>query len=110
MGDSSFDVQEFFQVTQEVSRNLFQRKIPRALESNAGYVLAANWSLSKHQEWHGYGYSSIYGPRGKILACAHDSTGSEIVYSTINCEKNNINSVDTEISKVYVAFTYHNRN
>jgi predicted amidohydrolase len=47
------------------------------------YVIGANWSVDKKQEWFGYGFSTIVAPDGKVVATASSLHGSEIVYAEL---------------------------
>jgi hypothetical protein len=47
------------------------------------YVIGANWSVDRKQPWFGYGFSTVLGPDGEVIATAKSLYGSEIVYATI---------------------------
>lgn len=46
-------------------------------------VVGANWSVDGPQPWFGYGFSTIYGPDGTILATSHKLYGTDIVYADL---------------------------
>jgi len=60
----------------ELPERLFHCKLPF-------YIVGANWSVEKEEDWDGYGYSTIYGFNGRILAASGSYTGSDIVYADI---------------------------
>jgi predicted amidohydrolase len=64
----------------------FWHKLPRRLAPFQHYLIGANWSVDKEQPWFGYGFSTILGPDGKVLASATSLYGSEIIYATILTE------------------------
>jgi predicted amidohydrolase len=47
------------------------------------YIIGANWSVDQRQNWFGYGFSTIIGPDGKVIATARSLYGREILYATI---------------------------
>ena len=51
------------------------------------YLIGANWSVDKAQRWRGYGFSTIIGPDGAILATAKGLYGSEIIFAEIEVAK-----------------------
>ena len=61
----------------------FWHGLPERIAPFHHYVIGANWSVDQAQRWHGYGFSTIYAPDGKVLASAKSLHGSEIVYATI---------------------------
>jgi predicted amidohydrolase len=61
----------------------FWHKLPERVAPFKHYVIGANWSVDKREKWFGYGFSTIIGPDGKVLASAKSLYGSEIVYATI---------------------------
>jgi predicted amidohydrolase len=66
----------------------FWHSLPRRLAKYDHYVIGANWSVEEPQPWFGYGFSTIYGPKGEILATAKSLRGSEILYATILTARN----------------------
>ncbi|KAH3763172.1 N-carbamoyl-D-amino acid hydrolase [Pelomyxa schiedti] len=74
------------------TRYWFTYGLPEFIQQHppAKYVLGANWSIDKPESgegWNGYGYSSIYGPSGVLLAQAKTQIGPEIVYADIPVDK-----------------------
>jgi predicted amidohydrolase len=63
----------------------FWHRVPDRIAPYKHYVIGANWSVDKKQDWFGYGFSTIYGPDGKVIASAKSLYGSEIVYATLEC-------------------------
>src|SRR5207249_4091151 len=61
----------------------FWHKLPQRVAPFKHYVIGANWSVDREQNWFGYGFSTILGPDGKVIASATSLYGSEIVYATI---------------------------
>jgi predicted amidohydrolase len=61
----------------------FWHRLPKRCAPFKHYVIGANWSVDQPQKWFGYGFSTILGPDGKVLASAKSLYGSEIVYATI---------------------------
>src|SRR5262249_10745623 len=61
----------------------FWHQLPRRVAPFNHYVIGANWSVDRKQPWFGYGFSTILGPDGKVIATAKSLYGSEIVYATI---------------------------
>jgi len=61
----------------------FWHILPERLRSYDHYVVGANWSVDAPQTWFGYGFSTIYAPRGEILATAHSLYGTTIVYADL---------------------------
>lgn len=61
----------------------FWHRLPARTAPFKHYVIGANWSVDQRQQWRGYGFSTILGPDGKVLANAKSLYGSEIVYATL---------------------------
>jgi predicted amidohydrolase len=61
----------------------FWHRLPERCKPFKHYVIGANWSVDQRQPWYGYGFSTILGPDGKVIATAKSLYGSEIVYATI---------------------------
>lgn len=61
----------------------FWHKLPNRISSFNHYVIGANWSVDQEQPWFGYGFSTIYSPKGEILATSHKLFGDEIIYSEL---------------------------
>ncbi|MBX3118447.1 MAG: carbon-nitrogen hydrolase family protein [Fimbriimonadaceae bacterium] len=61
----------------------FWHLLPARIKPYKHYVVGANWSVDSPQPWFGYGFSTIYGPEGEILATSHSLYGSEIVYGEL---------------------------
>lgn len=61
----------------------FYHSLPARIKPYGHNVVGANWSVDKPQTWYGYGFSSIYGPDGSLLATAHSLYGDTIVYADL---------------------------
>jgi predicted amidohydrolase len=61
----------------------FWHMLPQRVAPFGHYVIGANWSVDDRQPWVGYGFSTIIGPGGEVVASAKSLHGSEIVYATI---------------------------
>ena len=61
----------------------FWHRLPERVAPFKHYVIGANWSVDRRQPWFGYGFSTVLGPDGKVIATAKSLYGSEIVYATI---------------------------
>ncbi|MBN9501385.1 MAG: hypothetical protein BGO01_01050 [Armatimonadetes bacterium 55-13] len=61
----------------------FWHKLPERIARYGHYVIGANWSVDREESWFGYGFSTIYGPKGEILATSHRLYGSEILYADL---------------------------
>lgn len=61
----------------------FWHLLPSRIKNYGHYVVGANWSVDAPQRWYGYGFSTIYGPDGGILATSHSLYGSEILYAEL---------------------------
>lgn len=61
----------------------FWHRLPERVAPFKHHVIGANWSVDAPQKWHGYGFSVILSPEGKVLASAKSLYGSEIVYATL---------------------------
>jgi predicted amidohydrolase len=66
-------------VDEEHPAEWFWHKLPERIAPFKHYVVGANWSVDQPQKWRGYGFSSIYGPDGRVLSTAKSLHGSEIV-------------------------------
>jgi predicted amidohydrolase len=70
-------------VDEEHPADWFWHKLPAHLAPHKQYLIGANWSVDRQERWRGYGFSTILGPEGQILATAKSLYGSEIVYAEI---------------------------
>lgn len=61
----------------------FWHRLPERVQPFKHYLIGANWSVDQRQNWFGYGFSTIIGPDGKVIASAKSLYGSEILYATI---------------------------
>jgi predicted amidohydrolase len=61
----------------------FWHRLPERTAPFRHYLIGANWSVDRPQTWFGYGFSTIIGPDGQVIASAKSLYGSEIVYATI---------------------------
>lgn len=61
----------------------FSRGLGERLAPFHHHLIGANWSVDRKEPWHGYGFSRILAPDGKVLAKAATEIGSEIVYASI---------------------------
>jgi predicted amidohydrolase len=61
----------------------FWHRLPERIAPFKHYVIGANWSVDGPQKWYGYGFSTIFGPDGKVIATAKSLYGDEILYATI---------------------------
>lgn len=61
----------------------FWHKLPARVKQFDHYVIGANWSVDRPQPWRGYGFTTIIGPKGEVVATAKGLYGSEIVYAEI---------------------------
>lgn len=61
----------------------FYHTLPSRIKPYGYNVVGANWSVDKPQPWFGYGFSTIYGSDGKILATANSLLGTTIVYADL---------------------------
>ncbi len=61
----------------------FWHKLPARLAPFRHYLIGANWSVDRPQDWFGYGFSTILAPNGEVLATGKSLYGSEIIYATI---------------------------
>jgi predicted amidohydrolase len=61
----------------------FWHRLPERVAPFRHFVIGANWSVDQRQRWFGYGFSTILGPDGQVIATARSLYGSEIVYATI---------------------------
>jgi predicted amidohydrolase len=65
----------------------FWHRLPARVKPFHHYVIGANWSVDRPQPWRGYGFSTILGPNGEIVATAKSLYGSEIVYADIEAAR-----------------------
>lgn len=72
-------------VDDEHPADWFWHRLPERIKPFNHYVIGANWSVDQKQAWRGYGFSTIYSPKGDVLATAKSLYGSEIVYADIEC-------------------------
>jgi predicted amidohydrolase len=70
-------------VDEEHPAEWFFHRLPARVAPFKHYVIGANWSVDRRQDWRGYGFSEIIGPDGNIVAAAKSLYGSEIVYAEI---------------------------
>lgn len=70
-------------VDEEHPAEWFYHTLPARVKQFGHYVIGANWSVDRKQAWRGYGFSTIIGPKGEVVATARSLHGSEIVYATI---------------------------
>lgn len=61
----------------------FWNQLPQRVGPFKHYLIGANWSVDKRQPWFGYGFSTILGPDGKVIATAKSLYGSEIIYAEL---------------------------
>ena len=61
----------------------FWYELPDKAKTYNHYIIGANWSVDKKENWFGYGFSEILSPDGEILACSNRLYGSDIIYATI---------------------------
>ena len=70
-------------VDEEHPADWFWNRLPQRVGKFQHYLIGANWSVDRPQRWRGYGFSTIIGPDGKVIASAKSLYGSEIVYADI---------------------------
>ena len=70
-------------VDEEHPADWFWHKLPAHIAPHKHYLIGANWSVDRPHRWRGYGFSTILGPEGQILATAKSLYGSEIIYAEI---------------------------
>jgi predicted amidohydrolase len=61
----------------------FWHLLPNRIKPFGHYVVGANWSVDVPQKWFGYGFSSIYSPKGEVMATSHSLYGTDIVYADL---------------------------
>jgi len=84
------NVQTWFR--DELPKNLRGSKVPFS-------IAGCNWSVDQDKgDWPGYGFSTIYGPCGSILASSGLYEGNDIIYAAIPTSKFTGNAV---------GFDYH---
>lgn len=66
-------------VDEEHPADWFWHRLPKRVAPFRHYVIGANWSVDRPHKWRGYGFSTILGPEGRVLATARSLYGSEIV-------------------------------
>ena len=71
-------------VDEEHPVDWFWHRLPSRVAKFHHYLIGANWSVDRAQKWRGYGFSTIIGPDGSIVATAKSLYGSQIVYADIN--------------------------
>jgi predicted amidohydrolase len=74
-------------VDDEHPADWFWHKLPAHVGRFSHYVIGANWSVDRPQKWRGYGFSTIIGPDGQVVATAKSLHGSEIVYAEIEADR-----------------------
>jgi predicted amidohydrolase len=74
-------------VDEEHPADWFWHQLPARVSKFQHYLIGANWSVDRRQRWRGYGFSTIIGPDGQIVATAQSLYGSEIVYAQIETAK-----------------------
>lgn len=62
----------------------FWHRLPERVKPFGHYMVGANWSVDHPQKWFGYGFSTILGPDGEVIASAKSLYGSEIIYATLD--------------------------
>jgi predicted amidohydrolase len=70
-------------VDEEHPADWFWHKLPAHVAPYKHNLIGANWSVDRQERWRGYGFSTILGPEGQILATAKSLYGSEIIYAEI---------------------------
>lgn len=65
----------------------YWHKLPVRVGQFGHYVIGANWSVDRPEAWRGYGFSTIIGPTGTVVASAKSLHGSEIVMAEIQTAK-----------------------
>jgi predicted amidohydrolase len=65
----------------------FWHILPGRLKNYNFNVVGANWSVDEPQTWYGYGFSTIYGQGGSVLATSHSLYGSDILYASLKTAK-----------------------
>jgi predicted amidohydrolase len=70
-------------VDDEHPADWFRRQLPAEAARHKHYVIGANWSVDRQQPWRGYGFSTIIGADGAVLATAKSLHGSEIIYAEL---------------------------
>jgi len=68
----------------------FRKQLPYKLSKTGVpfHIIGSNWSVDEDKkEWDGYGFSTIYGPNGVILAGSGLYQGSDIIYCDIPTQK-----------------------
>ena len=61
----------------------FWYELPNKAKTYNHYIIGANWSVDKKQNWFGYGFSEIISPDGEILTSSTSLYGSDIIYAVI---------------------------
>jgi predicted amidohydrolase len=74
-------------VDEEHPADWFWHRLPARVAKFNHYLIGANWSVDWGQRWRGYGFSTIIGPDGQIVASATSLYGSEIVFAEIKVAK-----------------------
>lgn len=74
-------------VDEEHPADWFWHRLPARVAKFQHHLIGANWSVDKTQRWRGYGFSTIIGPDGTILATAKGLYGSEIIFAELETAK-----------------------
>ena len=70
-------------VDEEHPAEWFWHRLPSRVAKFHHYLIGANWSVDRLQRWRGYGFSTIVGADGTVVATAKTLHGSEIIYADI---------------------------
>lgn len=70
-------------VDEEHPAEWFWHRLPAEVAKHKHYVVGANWSVDRPEAWRGYGFSTILGPDGAVVATATSLHGSEIIYAEL---------------------------
>jgi predicted amidohydrolase len=65
----------------------YDEELPDRVRKAGCHMIAANWSVDRAPEWHGYGYSQVISKDGSVLNRARTKTGDEIVYARLPGKK-----------------------
>ncbi len=68
----------------------FTERLPARVRKAGIFLIGANWSVERKQPWHGYGYSTILGTDGDVLASSDTRLGESIIYATLPTQPRNI--------------------
>ena len=61
----------------------FYRDLPGIAQRNDINIIGANWTVTRHTDWSGYGHSLIITRKGNVLTRAADDLKEEILYATL---------------------------